>query len=90
MTSPPLLKTIKNQRLIDIRMSSLKQTYEFLINQIENIINTQTDRRILRMKESQRENMMAKREKQFMELNSKRTISIEFEEIAGGFLAIDN
>ena len=79
----------KNKSLIDIRSTSLEQTYKVLLEQISSFIMNQNDQKILRMKLSQRENLLLKKEKQLAELESKKQVSMETEDIAGGLLLIE-
>ena len=79
----------KNSKLIDIRITSLEQTYKVLIKQIDDFIQEQIDHRILRMKESQKANLELKSKKQLKELESKRYVSIETESVAGGLLCVE-
>lgn len=83
----------KNRRLIDIRLSSLNQTNNLLISQIEaqldNLLFNQADERIIRMKKTQRDKLIIKKEKQLEELEKKKEISIETDPVAGGILIVD-
>jgi hypothetical protein len=83
----------RNRRLIDIRISSIKQTNELLIRHIEeqlkNLVINRSDERIIRMKTRQKENLLFKMEKQLEELEKKKEISIETDPIAGGIIVAE-
>jgi superfamily II DNA or RNA helicase len=83
----------KNRRLIDIRISSIKQTNDLLINHIEEQLKkhqiSQSDERIIRMKKRQKENLLFKMETQLEELEKKKEISIETDPVSGGILVAE-
>jgi hypothetical protein len=83
----------RNRRLIDIRISSIKQTNELLIHhiqeQLKNLVINRSDERIIRMKTRQKENLLFKMEKQLEELEKKKEISIETDPIAGGIIVAE-
>lgn len=78
----------KNEKLINIRISSLQRTYKVLIEQIDNMIRDIKDPKILKMKKTQKDNLIARRQKQLSELEKKKQVTIEVEEIAGGMISV--
>ena len=85
--------SLKNKQLIDIRLSSLNQTSDLLIRRLEaqliNLEQTYADERIIRMKITQRDNLVIKKQKQMKELEKKKEISIETESVVGGILFVE-
>ena len=76
----------RNRQRTKRRVSSLEQTYKVLANQLDEQIAKLSDARIIRMKMSQKERLLTRKQEQVRELNDRIELSIETEEIAGGLI----
>lgn len=83
-----------NESLINDRLSSLQQTFEIKIQTINETIrklNSSPDKKtekILRMKESQKINLMRNFEKKRAELEADKRVIVSHELISGGYLNV--